>query len=95
MREYHVYGVGNALVDMEYEVPVSVLDALNIDKGLMTLIEQDRHHALSEQLAVHRHKRACGGSAANTVIAVAQLGGKAYYSGKVGDDEAGTFYLQD
>ncbi len=95
MGRYQVYGVGNALVDMEYEIEESVLSELNIEKGVMTLIDEHRHHELSDQLAGFHHKRACGGSAANTVIALAQLGGKAYYSCKVGNDESGSFYLED
>src|SRR5690606_34991022 len=42
-----------------------------------------------------QHKRSCGGSAANTLIAVAQLGGKGFYSCKVANDETGDFYTKD
>lgn len=90
-----MYGVGNALVDMEYIVPESELSVLGIEKGVMTLVDEKRHHELTDRLEAHHHKRACGGSAANTVIALAQLGGKTYYSCKVGNDESGSFYLQD
>jgi len=41
MRKYHVYGIGNALVDMEYEVDVGDLEKLRIDKGVMTLVDAD------------------------------------------------------
>lgn len=95
MSRYHVYGVGNALVDMEYEVTDDVLSKFSIDKGLMTLVDEDRHHELADKLAPYHHKRSCGGSAANTVIALAQLGGKAFYSCRVANDEPGQFYLQD
>lgn len=95
MPQYHVYGVGNALVDLEYEVPDSLLDELNIDKGLMTLIEEERHHQLLEKLA-DLHSRPCGGgSAANTITAAAQLGASAYYSCKVADDVTGAYFLDD
>ena len=95
MKPYHVYAVGNALVDMEYEINDADLQQFGIEKGVMTLIDEERHDTLEQLLASHPHKRACGGSAANTVIAVAQLGGKAYYSCKVGNDEGGDFYLRD
>ncbi len=95
MSRYHVYGVGNALVDMEYEVTDDVLATLGIDKGLMTLVDEDRHHELSEKLDPYHHKRSCGGSAANTIIALAQLGGDGYYSCRVANDEPGQFYMQD
>ncbi|MGB0866681.1 MAG: adenosine kinase, partial [Granulosicoccaceae bacterium] len=95
MSKYHLYGVGNALVDMEYEVSDEQLEQLNIDKGLMTLIEKDRHDELYTALSNLPTKRSCGGSAANTVIALAQLGGQGYYSCKVASDETGDFYLAD
>ncbi len=95
MPQYHVYGVGNALVDLEYEVPDSLLGELEIDKGLMTLIEEERHHQLLEKLA-DLHSRPCGGgSAANTITATAQLGSSAYYSCKVADDVTGAYFLDD
>jgi len=95
MAEYDVYGVGNALVDMEFEVSDDTLNALNVDKGLMTLIDEERHDALMNSLSAQQGNRCSGGSAANTVIACAQLGGKTFYSCKVANDETGTFYMQD
>ena len=93
--KYDLYGIGNALVDMEYQVSDDKLARLGVDKGLMTLIEEDRHHELVAQLSDLDHKKASGGSAANTVIATAQLGGKSFYSCKVSSDDFGDFYLQD
>jgi len=95
MPQFHVYGVGNALVDLEYEIPESLLTELSVDKGLMTLIEEERHHELLESL-FHIKSRPCGGgSAANTITAVAQLGSRAFYSCKVADDATGEYYLND
>lgn len=95
MAHYHVYGVGNALVDMEFEVSDETLDSLSVDKGLMTLIEEDRHHELLASLAALQGKKCSGGSAANTIIASAQLGADTFYSCKVANDDTGTFYMQD
>lgn len=95
MAEYDVYGVGNALVDMEFEVSDDTLSTLSVDKGLMTLIDEERHHTLMDSLSSQTGKRCSGGSAANTIIACAQLGGKSYYSCKVANDETGTFYMKD
>lgn len=95
MPQYHVYGVGNALVDLEYEVPEQLLGELGIDKSLMTLIEEERHHELLEKLS-HLKSRPCGGgSAANTITAVAQLGSSAFYSCKVANDTTGEYFLDD
>ncbi len=95
MSRYHVYGIGNALVDLEFEVPESMLTTLAVDKGLMTLIEEDRHHALLAGLTDHVARPCGGGSAANTMTAIAQLGGKAFYSCKVANDDEGVFFIDD
>jgi len=95
MRRYHVYGIGNALVDMEYEVDVSDLEKLRIDKGVMTLVDEDHQAEIMEHLKEHHHQKGSGGSAANSVIAVSQLGGKTFYSCKVANDALGHFYMHD
>ena len=95
MSKYDVYGIGNALVDMEYEVGVDFLSKLNIEKGLMTLVDENRQAEIIDNLSSGQHKRSCGGSAANTIIAVSQLGGSSFYSCKVAGDETGDFYYKD
>ncbi len=95
MRKYHVYGIGNALVDMEYEVDVSDLEKLRIDKGVMTLVDEAHQTEIMEHLKEHHHQKGSGGSAANSAIAVSQLGGKAFYSCKVANDHLGHFYMDD
>lgn len=94
-KRYHVYGIGNALVDIEVEVTPGVLQAMGVEKGVMTLIDEARHDQMLAQLNGSQHSRACGGSAANTMIGIAQLGGKAYYTCKVAKDETGDFYFAD
>jgi sugar/nucleoside kinase (ribokinase family) len=96
--KYDVYGMGNALVDMEFKVNDDFFTQNNVEKGLMTLVEEDRQNELLNILhEVHNDglKRQCGGSAANSVIAVSQFGGKSFYSCKVAKDETGEFYLND
>lgn len=97
MAKYHVYGIGAALVDTEIEVTDGDLQQLQVEKGLMTLVDEVRHGHLVDHL--HHHliasRRASGGSAANTIIAVSSFGGKAFYSCKVADDDNGRFYLND
>ena len=95
MKKYHVYGIGNALVDMEFEVEPSFLTKMKVEKGLMTLVDQDRQSELLTNLEGTSHARSCGGSAANTIIAVSQFGGDAFYSCKVANDETGEFYYKD
>ncbi|NJK40350.1 MAG: adenosine kinase [Acaryochloridaceae cyanobacterium SU_2_1] len=95
MTKYDVYGLGNALVDIECEVSSELLQTLGIDKGVMTLLEEADQERIIQQLDGHPLKRASGGSAANTLIAVSQFGGNACYSCKVANDDFGQFYLQD
>ena len=96
-KKYHVYGLGNALVDTEIQVTDQDLQRLGIDKGLMTLVDEDRQHFLIHNLQDHLtlSKRACGGSAANTIISLTQFGGRGYLACKVADDDNGQFYRQD
>jgi len=95
MKQYDVYGIGNALVDMEFEVHDQFFLSQKIDKGLMTLVDEKRQNELLEALGTAPLKQQCGGSAANTMIAVSQLGGKSFYSCKVARDPIGNFYFQD
>lgn len=94
---YHIYGIGNALVDKEFEVEDQLFADAGIEKGLMTLIDADqlasRLDALQSRYGLK--KRACGGSAANSVIAASYFGASVYYTCNVADDEAGDFYVAD
>lgn len=95
--KYHVYGIGNALVDKEFEVSDQFLQDNNIEKGMMSLLDDDAHITLLENLknTFGLKKRASGGSAANSIVAVSQFGGKTFYDCKVANDEQGNFYRQD
>jgi sugar/nucleoside kinase (ribokinase family) len=95
MSRYDVYALGNALVDMEYEVTEADLEHLNIDKGVMTLVDEAHQLRIMEHLRERHHQRGSGGSAANSVIALAQFGGSGYYACKVADDELDHFYMKD
>ncbi|MBK5969926.1 MULTISPECIES: adenosine kinase [Thiorhodovibrio] len=95
MPQYDVYALGNALVDMEYSVEPEDLKRLEIDKGVMTLVDEAHQLRIMDHLRERDHHRGSGGSAANSIIALGQLGGSGYYSCKVADDELGHFYLKD
>lgn len=95
MTPYDLYAIGNALVDSEYEVTDAHLQTMGVDKRHMTLIDAPRRTDLLRHLAGHTSRRTGGGSAGNTVVALSQLGGKAFYSCRVADDELGAFYTQD
>jgi len=94
---FDVYAIGNALVDAEYRVTDAFLDSHGISKGEMTLVEEAPQQALITALdsAFGLEKRASGGSAANTIIALAAFGGRSFYSCKVANDGTGDFYVHD
>jgi sugar/nucleoside kinase (ribokinase family) len=92
---YDVYGLGNALVDMEYRVDEAFLKRHGIVKGHMTLVDEERLTALIRDLAEYQPERMSGGSAANTIIAVQGFGGRTFYSCRLADDEVGRFFLTD
>jgi len=95
MARYDVYGLGNALLDVECEVAPELLVELGIDKGVMTLLDEASQNKILERLGNATSKRTCGGSGANTIVAISQFGGKTFYSCKVAKDEPGQHYLND
>ncbi|MBN3521767.1 adenosine kinase [Algoriphagus lutimaris] len=95
MKKYDVTGIGNALVDIEFKVTDQFFEANGVEKGLMTLVDEDRQNELMQVIDTQQAKKQCGGSAGNTVIAISQFGGKSYYSCKVANDEFGHFYMND
>ena len=95
MKRYDVYGMGNALVDMEFEVSDDFLASMGVEKGLMTLVDEDRQFELLEHLRGEKNSRSGGGSAANTIVGNAWFGGSSFYSCLVSDDEMGDFYVEE
>ena len=94
-KKYDVYGIGNALVDLEFKVSDQFLYDHKVQKGLMTLVDEDTQFRLIGAIEHDDLNRKSGGSAANSIIAVSQFGGKSFYSCKVASDEYGDFYLKD
>jgi len=95
MSHYDLYAIGNALVDSEYEVTDALLQKMGISKRHMTLIDTPRRAELLNHVSHLQPRQTGGGSAGNTVVALAQLGGKAFYSCKVAHDNLGDFYVKD
>jgi sugar/nucleoside kinase (ribokinase family) len=95
--KYDIYGIGNALVDKEFEVTEQFLDRAGIEKGMMSLIDEAQQIRLLAQLKQEfgLKKRAGGGSAANSMVAASQFGAKTFYACKVANDETGQFYQSD
>lgn len=94
-KKYNVFGIGNALVDIVTEVNDQFLQDHDIEKGLMTLVDEESQTRISNAINMEKSNMQCGGSAANSIIAVSQFGGSSFYSCKVADDQLGAFYKQD
>lgn len=92
---YDVYGLGNALVDMEYTIEDGFLSAHEIPKGHMTLVDEPTIDRLIDGLDGLNPTRMSGGSAANTLIAVQGFGASTFYSCKVASDATGRHFLED
>lgn len=86
-----VMGVGSPIVDILAHVADDYLHQVGGEKGGMEFIESDRLDVLVSEFAT-APKRAPGGSAANTVFAMARLGVPCAFLGKIGDDVDGTYY---
>ena len=91
--KFDVLAVGNAIVDVLAPTTDAFLNEHGIAKGAMTLVDGFRAEMLgrSMQGAVE----ASGGSAANTAVGIASLGGKAAFIGKVNDDRLGQVFVED
>ncbi|WP_421764205.1 adenosine kinase [Ekhidna sp.] len=94
-KKYDVCAIGNALVDYEIEVKDQFFAENEVEKGLMTLVDEERQSVLLKEVAGAVKKKQGGGSAANTIFGLAEFGGKGYYTCKVADDEDGTLYTSD
>jgi len=95
MRKYDVYAIGNALVDYEIEVNDQFLTQNQIEKSLMTLVDENHQKRILDVVSGKIKKKQSGGSAANSVVALSQLGGKGYYACKVANDADGHFFFED
>ena len=95
MKKYNVFGIGNALVDLDFKVNESFLEEHEVAKGVMTLVDEEKQRRLIKAIEKHKTEKKSGGSAGNTVMAVSQFGGKAFYSCKISNDEYGDFFLED
>jgi len=89
---YDVYGVGNAIMDLQLQCEDAFLDSIGVEKGVMTLVEEAQQKYVLEALSEHDVHQCSGGSAANTIVGIADFGGSATYACKVGDDDFGTQY---
>ena len=90
-----VYGVGNAIVDVIAEVDDQFLAELALEKGNMTLVDNEHMAHLEDKLSSAPKKIMSGGSAANTVFAVQAFGGSTAYACRLSNDRNGEHFFRD
>jgi sugar/nucleoside kinase (ribokinase family) len=95
MKDIQVCGIGHALVDIEFAIDEHTFNKLGLTKGSMSLVSEEDQAKVISTLSDKSHHRSSGGSAANTIIAIGQFGGKAAYKTILGDDAFGAFYAQE
>ena len=91
-REYQVYGVGNGIMDVLVSVSDQEFEQLGFERGSYGMLEVDEQLRLLDQFSSHEPSLVSGGSAANTMVALAQLGGRGAYTCCLGDDHYGHIY---
>jgi len=88
-----VLGIGNAIVDVIARAEDDFLVRQGMNKGAMALIDEERAEHIYE--AMGPAVEVSGGSAANTIVGIASLGGRAAFIGKVRDDALGGVFAHD
>ena len=91
--KYDVLGIGNAIFDVLVQTDEGFLKRHGMTKGGMALIDEARATAIYQDMGPATEMS--GGSAANTIVGVANLGARAAYVGKVKDDQIGRLYSHD
>ncbi len=90
-----VIGIGNALTDMLVNLKTdSVLERFGLAKGSMSLVDTALQTEISKSVAGLPYSLSLGGSAGNTIRAMARLGCDVGFIGKVGRDKTGDFFVQ-
>lgn len=93
---YNVYGMGNALLDIQLDVDFDFLTQNDIPKGVMTYVEharQDEIMALAGDSAIRQISS--GGSVANSMVILQYFGGTGFFSCQIANDKAGTQYYNE
>lgn len=94
-RDLDICGLGNGLMDLQCSVSDQEIKDFGLFKGEMRLVDKVNQTALLKNLKDRNFTKCSGGSAANTIIALAEFGGKAAYSTVLGNDEYGHYYSEE
>ena len=92
-KDVDLVGIGNAIVDIVTNVDDQFLKKNQLQKGSMNLINLDDSSEILKGCEII--KQISGGSAANTVVSLANLGNNVEFIGRIKDDDFGNFFSQD
>jgi len=92
-KSVDLIGLGNAIVDIIVNIEDEFLEINNLEKGSMNLINSDESQKLLKNCKVI--KQISGGSSANTVVCLAELGNNVQFIGRVKNDQFGNFFSSD
>ena len=85
-----ILGIGNAIVDVICKVEDEFITENNLTKSTMKLVDEAEFKKISSTLKIE--ETVSGGSVANSIVGLSQLGNKAGFIGKVSDDDLGSKY---
>ena len=94
LTRFDVVAIGNAMVDVLANMDDEFLEKHNMPKGMMTLIDASSAETIYHHIS-ENGVECSGGSAANTAVGIAALGGKPAFIGKVADDKLGEVFRKD
>ena len=92
-KEIDLIGLGNAIVDIIVNVEDEFLEVNKLKKGSMNLINSNESEVLLKNCKII--KKISGGSSANTVVCLAELGNNVQFIGRVKNDNLGNFFSTD
>ena len=92
-KNIDLIGLGNAIVDIIVNVEDDFLEKNNLEKGSMNLIDSIKSQLLLKNCKII--KQISGGSSANTVVCLAELGNNVQFIGRVKNDHFGNFFSSD
>ncbi|MYD45061.1 MAG: adenosine kinase [Gammaproteobacteria bacterium] len=95
IKDYNLFGIGNALLDTEYQVSEEFLTRNKVQKGRMTLIDSARRSELIDSVSGTPDDVSSGGSVANAIYAAQGFGCRNFFAGVVANDDVGMAFIQE
>ena len=92
---FDVFGIGNPIIDFLVRVNEEEFRQCNLKKGMCHIMEENEIEPLFESIKGRDIVKRPGDATANTLNTIAQLGGNVVYTGKIGNDEYGTYYEKE